>query len=141
MTFTFLLFSFTLSVSISHTTSSSETVSPTAVRRKLFYHSSTNSLTFVLFGCDLAGVCIRSNYGNLCSLIKGFTFLPPYVPLCDRFCKRRGLDCDDFISWRTKTSERKCISSLHTTVVVLCIQISIEIKGTQAETYCRLQMS
>lgn len=88
----------TLSVSISHTTSSSVTESPTAKTNNGRPCISTFNSSVIHYGTLTP---VKYILPMICWLIP--TFLPPHIPLCDRFCECRSFDCDNLIPC-TKTT-------------------------------------
>lgn len=72
--------------------------------------------------------------------LRKVTFFPPHVSLCDWFCKRRSLNCNNFISWREKkTKKRKWnhFFSPHTNIN----DCALHLENSTYCTYCKLQMS
>lgn len=67
---------------------------------------------------------------------EGLTFLPPYIPLCDRLCKSRGLDCDNLIPCENANTQKQSFlyGTPHRSDTI------IESKKL-AGSYCRPQMS
>lgn len=87
----------TLSVSISHTTSSSVTESPTALKELINHHLKCTQLP-------------RTT--KLCLCWQTPTFLPPHIPFCNRLCKCRGLDCDHFIPCKRISKIKKYVQQM-----------------------------